>query len=1758
MDVQEIDEKLVTNGNYVRHAFNNRNIKIKVMNAVDKIEDYCIFQNEASQNGQLAKNKNNKFLSLNENLISKIRSESSDIIKKEGQILDVNSRNVCYALKSGKFRLINQNGINTTRIKLLYDSEVLYVNFNQENGNLLLILDTKGHLYIYNINEYMVELIFCLNFSPVQNENTYSEQLKAILSLNNVEDENKNSDHVHKEDELEKKNNIPKIASWIPKNDKFFVTGHNSYLCVWNIKKLLNFITSNKINPEINVTQELISSCGFKISFGKIFHKYSYLHNDTSLASTYNQEQTYNTFLNSYCFSLDGKYLHALVNNYYSLIWRIQKEDQNIRFVLLGFRSLQEQLLNVRKVLNLNGSKNLSEVEKCNIENQINEMNQHTDKENKGVSENGINQDSHGEISSIHIINTFVQSKENEGKLSEHYLLVFHNGCCISLFSFKKYNDYLSMKNNNSIDERTDILNEFIEQNIFFDKSIANIENVELFLDPSEFFVFFNISYNVLNKNQEYLNKSLLFVIEIFNKKRLDYNIHPKFLLLHEDQAILPLCSIRILTIKEFIKFAKVLNVSVSSNSINLFIFSITFNTAKKNINVKSFSVPIPLLMGDICDTQKDHEKKANLYRSKSEKLHEDTERDKLNQLDNRAVLPPFLDSSVNATIDKTDPSPIKMGSKRSASDIHASELIRNDDANTELSLENQKNEIINIDTSFFNAKKDEINKCDEEKIEHEPVDIEENHIIHKDYENISNDKLNNNDNEIKYNENFIDNIISKVAFVGNKINEITSNETKVDKKAETNSIFNTYEMVNNKKDEHSKKSWLFDLDPIEINKEENKDDKYFKETKHIVDIIFSSSTNKKDILGDSDQMSPSFENEKIEKEEQEELANSSSPILGNSNIDIIMSTHEDVLKRFMDFKDDQSRETDGSEVEKNENDEQKEHIELVSPSNNDQLKINHQEKSYKTEEDESDEKIVPESELKNKNIVEHDNENVDNEVFKKEKNINSFFHKLGFFKSNASSSTSKKLKNESGNLQESKNDNELVNEKIEEANCDFENNINDEIQHEEVKIKNDEVDGKEVGSYVNLKEDVKNNMHDQSKESNNYPIHMNEDLMKNICNTICKRMSETIYNTVYDELNKASPLKDMNKTGENVSHFMDEGRDKEYNEICAMSNRCNKKINEMKEEIVNLKNQNKNMNLKLASINNSVCKIYENIKHYGNVMKNPKQNIQEIKLEKIQTEISTLKKSVNSMVNKSSENLLTFLDDFKTNIGKVLRANNDNLRKTIQQNLVDNEKNDKNSSNHSALYNDLMYNKGMTEFLNDVHQNALKKIMPSVISSEIQVQFSKSIVPGMREAYNTGFQAIKEPLNELLLENRKWLNNKVCVIEKGAYEKTQKNNEECLIAINNKIDALDKEFKMFTYSINEQMVYLNENIKVLNKIVMNLNSKQVDNHKMVTYNGETEFEKKEHREIEDDVSNISNVNNVSSIKYAKQTTNNMSYSNQRISIVELKNNYDIDDAEDEKKEDEKPKKIEKKMDTSDIIIKGRINQLLTEHEYNQAFTLALSIDIEQNTNAFWVLQLCHRFHEKMFLNESLSISQPALLSICKILCESLIKTTNLSLEESEFRLKWIRACMQQLALNHSDLMKTNAFIFMKNMHNNICAFNYYVENELAKIMGTNDNDELDDENRLIMKRHLFRNKIIFNQKQNANDKGETNGMNSHNHYSLNNNLLSSGAEQNHYQYNKNMLIVLQEEIFRIRKLLKRIINSLGKSSAEMMASNQH
>ncbi|CXH81042.1 conserved Plasmodium protein, unknown function [Plasmodium berghei] len=1778
MDVQEIDEKLVTNGNYVRHAFSNRNIKIKVMDAVNKIEDYNIFQNEASQNCQLAKNKNNKFLSLNENLISKIRSESSDIIKKEGQILDVNSRNVCYALKSGKFRLINQNGINTTRIKLLYDSEVLYVSFNQENGNLLLILDTKGHLYIYNINEYIVELIFCLNFSSVQNEKKISDQLKDILLPNDTEDENKNIDNVNKKNELEKKN-IPKIASWIPKNDKFFVTGHNSYLCVWNIKKLLNFINTNNINSEINVTHELISSCGFKISFGKIFYKYSYLFNDMFLDNTYNQEQTYNTFLNSYCFSLDGKYMHALINNYYSLIWKIQKEDQTTRLVLVGFRSLHEQLVNARKYLNLNEIKHVLKVEKSNIECQIEEINQHTDKEKEGVSENGINQNNNNnnniEISSVHIINTFVQNKENEGKLSEYYLLVFHNGCCISLFSFKRFNDYSNVKHNNSTEERTDILNEYIEQNIFFDKSITNIENVELFLDPSEFFVFFNISYNVINKNQEYINKSLLFVIEIFNKKRLDFNIHPKFLLL-QGQRILPLCSIRILTIKEFIKFAKVLNVSVSSNSINLFIFSITFNTAKKNINVKSFSVPIPLLMGDICDTQKDHEKKINLYCSKSEKFNEDIERNKFNHSDNCMDFPSFLDSKTNTPFDKIDSFHVKMDSKRCVSDINANELIRSGDTNTELSLVNKKNESINLDSSFFDTKKDEVDKCDEEKIERESINTEDNHIIHKDYDKLSNSKLNNNYNEVKYDDNFIDNIISKISLTDNKICENTLNKTGVYKKTERNDIVNTHEMLDNKKEENSKKNRLFISDPVEINKEEIQNDVYFKETKHIVDIIFSSSSNQKDKFDENDQILLSCTDENIEKENQDELANNSNKIVGNSNIDIIMSTHEDVLKRFMDFKDDQNREAYESEIEKN--DEKKENIELISQVDNDQLKINEQTKYYKKEE-ESQEKILPQSQLKDKNKVKYDNEksnaNLESEVLKKEKNINSFFHKLGFFKNNVSNSASKKLKNENDHIQENEMLNEQISEeKIEEVNCDLENSINNKIKQE--KIESEEVGGKEndnnfnnkcnngdtqildtnlikvnekeVENYINMKKDVKNNIQpctDESGELNNYPIYVNEDVMKNICNKICKQMGTTIYNTVYNELNKICPLKNMNKTGENGSYFLDECRDKEYNEICAMSSRCNKKINEMKEEIINLKNQNKNMSLKLASINNSICKIYENIKHYGNFMKNPKQNIQEIKLEKIQTEINTLKKSVNNMVNKSSENLITFLDDFKTNIGKVLRANNDNLRKIIQQNLGDNEKNDRNISNINTFYNDLIYNKGMTEFLNQVHQNALKKIMPSVISSEIQVQFSKSIVPGMREAYNTGFQSITEPLNELLVENRKWLNNKVCVIEKGIYEKTQKNNEESLIAISHKIDALDKEFKMFTYSINEQLIYLNENIKVLNKIVMNLNSKKIDNQKMVTYNEEMEFEKKEYRENEDDVSNINN------IKYTNKASNNISYNNKRASIVELKNNYDIEDVDDEKK-DEKNPKIEKKMDTSDIIIKGKINQLLTEHEYNQAFTLALSIDIEKNTNAFWVLQLCHRFHEKMFLNESLTISQPALLSICKILCESLIKTINLSLEESEFRLKWIRSCMQQLALNHSDLMKTNAFIFMKNMHNNISAFSYYVENELAKIMGgnVNDNNDHDEENRLIMKRHLFKNKIVFNQKQTTNDKEKENEINSHNHYSLNNNHLNYGSEQNNYQYNKNMLIVLQEEIFHIRKLLKRIINSMNKSSA--------
>ncbi|SBT79841.1 hypothetical protein PMLGA01_110043900 [Plasmodium malariae] len=273
MDVQEIDEKIISEGNYVRNALHTNNVKIKTSNIVNNME--------------AIEGSNKNFLTLNENLISKIRSDGFEIIKKEGEILDVNSRNVCYALKNGKFRLINQNGINTTRIKLLYDNEVLYVCFNKENGNYLLLLDNKGHLYIYKINEYKVDLILCLNFPPYQKKFTMptssaNSKFSVISSTCTVNA--KDIKNVIKSD-------IPKKASWLPKSDKLFITGHNNCLYIWNVTLLTNAMITNKLKDEIDVNDKLVSMCAISLSFEHVFHKYNYLCKEQNL-STENEDNS--------------------------------------------------------------------------------------------------------------------------------------------------------------------------------------------------------------------------------------------------------------------------------------------------------------------------------------------------------------------------------------------------------------------------------------------------------------------------------------------------------------------------------------------------------------------------------------------------------------------------------------------------------------------------------------------------------------------------------------------------------------------------------------------------------------------------------------------------------------------------------------------------------------------------------------------------------------------------------------------------------------------------------------------------------------------------------------------------------------------------------------------------------------------------------------------------------------------------------------------------------------------------------------------------------------------------------------------------------------------------------------------------------------------------------------------------------------------------------------------------------------------------
>ncbi|CRG93646.1 conserved Plasmodium protein, unknown function [Plasmodium gallinaceum] len=1775
MNLQEIDEKIVLEGNYVRNPFYSNNVKIKTSNIVNSIEG---IENKAN------------FLSLSENVISKIRSDSAEIIKKEGEILDVNSRNVCYALKNGKFRLINQNGINTTRIKLLYENEVLYVSFNKENGNYLLLLDNKGHLYIYKINEFKVELVLCLNFpSYEKNPTTNLKEIKNTL-----------------------KSDFPKKASWLPKSDKFFITGHNNCLYIWNISLLTNAMIMNKLKDKIDVNDKLISVCAITLSFEQILHKYNYLFNE-DFKST--EDLHDKIILNTYSLSLNGKYLFALIKNYYSVIWNVERNNHFIKFTLVGLCSLKNELLKIRKQLNINTYNNNNNIE----------------------------------ISSVHILNTFFQSSEDGINQSNYYLLVFHSYSCISVFPFKNNIDV-----SENFCESIDILNDSSIQNIYVQNGI-DIENIELFVDPSEFFVFFNLSYKIPNKDKGDINKSLIFVLEVFNKKRLDFNIHPKFINL-PNKSILPLCSIRLLKINDCLKFAKVLNVSVSSSSlniINLFLFAIIFNSSKKSVSVQSFSAPIPLLMGDVCNNKEasfpnndnicdnidkglkncdikniyenfydnlnnkyDLENSTNIHKREEtdqnilnnsnnkeflnilkNKKNKDTELVKMyddmiqkgNLLENISYVPITSEENIILNDFKrneyiNDDNINKSNNNTINRNPHIlQELINNEENNVDMReklkvLLNNREDILNKNNNSINyIENKEISRILSgvnndgievlKKIENKDVkyfndinDKEESSrnannalcdiILNnkkkesKEEINSRNDMPENNDleqflkyslNEIKKNYSSVDEqIVRKNDDINiTHLNKNEFSENVPPKKMNINLFYNNNKVVNHENIENFKN---------EKEKEENSKIP-FSETKQIVDLIFSDNAEQKTIN----------ENENDIKKNMDY----------NSNIDIIMSNHKDALKKFMEFeedneeesehqeekkayvseylekkrelqKDDEYKEYEIEEEEEGEGEEgegeEEEEYEVKKEdekegvnNNNNEEKVKDNKKLNVIFEDKNDWKNIEKKKYNNlkddegeRDKEEEEKSNYkNNEIFEqKENNLNSFLHQLGFFRNNKS--------NECNNNLDEKNKNEFykdnsifINElKVNESNIEEESvNQNDEIYKENKKSKNN-LNNVEINTSTNKEDDIivtnpindtnntiniyrrkkqdnkRKDIIDEKFEGEKISIDIPDDLMKKMCEEIYKNISVGISQIICEELKDKNILSGIssticNKINKDINEENKYADDKIYKQMGSIITNYNKKINEMKEEIMNLKNYNKNINVKLISMNNNLSKIYEAIKNKS-YLKNQKDNTYEIKLERILNEINGFKKYMNTMMSKFSENLVNTCEDMKNYFSKTIRGNNDNLKRIILQDL----NNKIEEMKHIDLKNNA-FNKELVEFFNNGHQSALKKIMPSVISSEIQIQFAKSVVPGMREAYNTGFQSIKESLNALLLENKNWLSKELYGIEKVIYEKSKKNNEDILLCVNNKMEELEKEIKIYTYNINQQINYLHDDINVLSKSPLQLN----DQNKSIDGN---------------------NLDNESSNNNAIKKNNSNS------SIVELKKNNDYNSHQEN--------------DPSDIIIKGRINHLLSEHEYDQAFTLALSIDIEKNTNAYWILQLCYRFHSNLLLDDNLPISQPALLGISKILCESLTKSSELSLEEADFRIKWIRECLLQLDVNHSDLIKTNAFMFIQNMLNHICSFSYDIENKIRKANEntTNFYKNVDLKNNLLLSTDSITNEnvnhiLCLNEVE-----------------SLNNKDLHLISKQNNH-YDKNMLLILQDKLIQIRKLLKRIIKNLSK-----------
>ncbi|SBS85568.1 conserved Plasmodium protein, unknown function [Plasmodium ovale curtisi] len=1870
MSVQEIDGKLIGEGNYIRNAFYTSNIKVKTENIVSAFEEI--------------EKENKKFLSLNENVISKIRSDGSDIVKKDGEILDVNSRNVCYSLKYGKFRLINQNGINTTRVKLLYENQVLYVSFNEKNGNYLLLLDSKGHLYIYRINEYKIDLLLCLNFPSYKNKSSHTSVSSFSKSKIDIKKDTLLCD-------------IPKKASWLPKSDKFFITGHNSCLYIWNISLLTNSMIRNKWKDEIDVNYKLVSTCAVTLSYEEVFRKYNYLIEKKNGKNDATEEDIYESnVLNTYCFSLNGKYLYALINNHYSVVWDVELMGQLVVCTLVGFSSLAEEIRNIQKLFCIDSG--------TVGENRGEHAGEHICSGGRTVNDTQSSREKFDVIiSSVHILNSYFLPNENSGIPNTYYLLVFHSGCCISVFPFKNRED-----EEDKYKERIDILCNTSIENIYFDKNMVNIENVQLFVDPSEFFVFFNLSYKTVCKQKgDDVKKSLIFVFETFNKKRLDFNIHPKFLVI-PNKRILPLCSVRLFQIDDCLKFAKVLNVSVSSSSlniINLFMFSIIYNSSKKCVSVHSFSTPIPLLMGDVCTTKEGNDEVPLQSISNENQSTEQLSTGELHKIDTSTTpsistytreegaynstknansnfckgtgqefltvnLLPTQDNTCR--IDKSDvkssithyeqfinairkkdsvksapqgvevhkgifsnmhtmqngvlpkskgvsnnldifpPEKEERSSFKVINDREENHINEHDNTGDRSKVYNSSREIFNIDnpltgseiekgvgiqTELLNGETYHLEKCkqnvvmvgneksegivitpsgkciregDKDKICSNDVatahvdNLEESSLLpqvikEKGAKDIvrksscldyieTNQKLQllkDSHREMEKRHSLLDEELSNRNKENYLLRDFSLNEGNTHSNMKTLSTTPLQSGRNNGGGVYKGESSGVELEEmVKVEKIGGGNSSYdkspFKETKEVVDLIFSEAS----------------EGKRVSQEEVKDH------IEHNSNIDIIMSTHEDALKRFVECEeeeeeeeeekdecsatDDKGRGEDGGEaVNKDVAGEYSRGVNVLeetgNPHNNSKMDVGEEGKG-------------------NKGI---------HAPYKKENNLNSFLHKLGFFKSNLSPSTGTvtttpaeavgetsiatvSLSNPhlsgEGNPLEGSGKEGVQETKKSEPNKDKslfpkgEDDVKwkgskDDTLEENYKGEHRKVVGRKVSARkIHEVKEASGEEHvvGMGNVSNDNVVDVenkcimedaSDEVMRKLCDDICRRVSARMSKVICEEVSSAKLL---NLSIARDSRIVEENETVGEERICVLGS-CQKEINEMKEEITNLKIQNINLNEKITSMSNNIFKIHETVKNCAN-RKNGKENLYDDKLEKIQSEVGSFKKQLSSMANKYAEHLANVSDDLKVNISKIVRNNNDVLRKMTVQELRQvcvtgsgsgsrNGNTDSNSStNHGAC------SREMAELLSSAHQAALKKIMPSVISSEIQIQFAKSVVPGMREAYNTGFQSIRDSFNSLLLENRKWLSSELCAIEKAIHEKSEQNNEDFLPSINSKLDQLQKELKMFTYNMNRQILYLHDDLGKLRKIPMQLRDQEgVDSHVDVReaevggiagetgvarVAGEVENYCAEDAEAEDvDADEV--------YHHGKSNPSRSKHHTGNTSIIEYKRNLEYPGKE--------------SNDSSEIIIRGRINHLLSEHEYNQAFTLALSIDIEKNTNALWILQLCRRFRSNFTLDDSLPISQPALLGISKILCESLIRSFNITLEEAEFRTKWIYECIRQLDVNHSDLVKTNAFMFIKNMLNNVLTFSYHVESQIVKL-----NENVNK----FSKNGDFKGKVLLNPCT-ASNENMNKSLDVHEVGMLDSKSSHLTSAQN-YLYSKNVLLLLQERLLQIRNLLKR------------------